>query len=149
MAWNHVEIEVETIIDTDLGLYIKRIDECLAARDYDGALRECETFKKMGGGNEVYEGYVRRISLLKAGKNTPNTVIENKLRKIICDALAMKSEQVNGMMTMADLGADSLDVFEVVMGIEEEFGVEIPFDTAKKYSRCTISELAQLLSQYR
>ena len=33
---------------------------------------------------------------------------------------------------MDDLGADSLDIFQIVMGIEEEFGIEIDNDAAEK-----------------
>ncbi len=49
MAWNDIGIEVETIIDEDLSLYIKRIEKCMELRCYDDALMECETYKKMGG----------------------------------------------------------------------------------------------------
>ena len=35
---------------------------------------------------------------------------------------------------MDDLGADSLDIFQIVMGIEEEFGIDIPTEEAEKIS---------------
>ena len=42
-----------------------------------------------------------------------------------------------------DLGADSLDVFQIVMGIEEEFDIEIPAEQAEKIS--TVEEAVELI----
>ena len=44
---------------------------------------------------------------------------------------------------MDDLGADSLDVFQIIMGIEEEFDIEIPADKAEKIS--TVEEAVELI----
>jgi len=42
-----------------------------------------------------------------------------------------------------DLGADSLDIFQIIMGIEEEFGIEIPQEEAEKVS--TVQEAAEAI----
>ena len=50
-----------------------------------------------------------------------------KLQEIIADVLNVDPNEVTMETTFADdLGADSLDLFELVMAMEEEFGVEIP-----------------------
>ncbi len=56
-----------------------------------------------------------------------------KLQAIIADVLNIKADEVKEESTFIDdLGADSLDVFQIIMGIEEEFDVEIPSDVAEK-----------------
>lgn len=59
-----------------------------------------------------------------------DTVIE-RLRKIVIDHLGAEPDKVSGNASFIDdLGADSLDVVELVMALEEEFGVQIPDDAA-------------------
>lgn len=55
-----------------------------------------------------------------------------KLQKIIAEVLNVDADKVSMDSTFVDdLGADSLDVFQIIMGIEEEFGVQIPDDAAE------------------
>lgn len=50
-----------------------------------------------------------------------------KLQKIIAEVLNVDTEEITRDTTFVDdLGADSLDIFQIVMGIEEEFDIEIP-----------------------
>ncbi len=50
-----------------------------------------------------------------------------KLQSIIAEVLNVDAEDITMATTFVDdLGADSLDVFQIIMGIEEEFDVEIP-----------------------
>ncbi|MEA3560498.1 MAG: acyl carrier protein [Candidatus Omnitrophota bacterium] len=59
--------------------------------------------------------------------------VEEKVKSIIVEQLGVKSEEVNpGSSFIDDLGADSLDTVELVMALEEEFGVEIPDEDAEK-----------------
>lgn len=56
-----------------------------------------------------------------------------KLQQIIAEVLNMDPEEITMNSTFVDdLGADSLDVFQIVMGIEEEFDIEIPTEAAEK-----------------
>ena len=56
-----------------------------------------------------------------------------KLQKIIADVLNVDTEEVTMDTTFVDdLGADSLDVFQIMMGIEEEFDVEIPTEEVEQ-----------------
>ena len=56
-----------------------------------------------------------------------------KLQKIIAEVLNVDTEEVTWDTTFVDdLGADSLDIFQIVMGIEEEFDIEIPTEEAEQ-----------------
>ena len=56
-----------------------------------------------------------------------------KLKKIIVDVLNVDENEITMETTFADdLGADSLDVFQIIMGLEEEFDIEIPNEQAEK-----------------
>ena len=56
-----------------------------------------------------------------------------KLQEIIADVLNVDPNEVTMETTFADdLGADSLDVFQIIMGIEEEFDIEISNEEAEK-----------------
>ena len=56
-----------------------------------------------------------------------------KLQKIIAEVLNVDEAEVNMDTTFVDdLGADSLDVFQIVMGIEEEFDIEIPTEDVEQ-----------------
>lgn len=59
--------------------------------------------------------------------------IQERVRDIIVNQLTVKAEQVvPEAKFQEDLGADSLDVVELVMALEEEFGGEIPDEEAEK-----------------
>ena len=56
-----------------------------------------------------------------------------KLQQIIAEVLNIDPEEITMNTTFVDdLGADSLDVFQIVMGIEEEFDIELPPEPAEK-----------------
>ncbi|MDD6138387.1 MAG: acyl carrier protein [Lachnospiraceae bacterium] len=56
-----------------------------------------------------------------------------RLRKIIVEVLNVDENEVTMESTFIDdLGADSLDVFQIIMGLEEEFDIEIPNEEAEK-----------------
>ena len=60
-------------------------------------------------------------------------VSQDKIRQIIADQLGVKKEEVtDNAKFVDDLGADSLDTVELVMALEEEFGIEIPDEDAEK-----------------
>ena len=56
-----------------------------------------------------------------------------KIRAIIVDVLNVDEDEVSMDTTFVDdLGADSLDVVQIIMGIEEEYGIEISQEDAEK-----------------
>lgn len=56
-----------------------------------------------------------------------------KLQGIIAEVLNLEAEEITMTATFVDdLGADSLDIFQIIMGIEEEFDIEIPNEIAEK-----------------
>ena len=56
-----------------------------------------------------------------------------KLQQIIAEVLNIDAEDITMNTTFVDdLGADSLDVFQIIMGIEEEFDIEIDNEEAEK-----------------
>jgi len=65
-----------------------------------------------------------------------------KLQKIIAEVLNIDVDKITPDSTFVDdLGADSLDVFQIIMGIEDEFGIQIPDDAAE--SIVTVSDAVE------
>ena len=61
--------------------------------------------------------------------------IETKVIKIVSEQMSVEKETITRDTSFTnDLNADSLDIVELVMAFEEEFGVEIPDDAAEKIS---------------
>ncbi|MDP8260103.1 MAG: acyl carrier protein [Candidatus Gygaella obscura] len=61
-----------------------------------------------------------------------------KVKSIIAEQLGVKAEEVTEQASFIDdLGADSLDTVELVMALEEEFGIEIPDEDAEKMVKVT------------
>ena len=56
-----------------------------------------------------------------------------KLKDIIVDVMGCNPDEITMDTTFVDdLGADSLDIFQIIMAIEEEFEIEIPTEEAEK-----------------
>ena len=67
-----------------------------------------------------------------------------KLKSIIAEVLNVDPEEVTMETTFVDdLGADSLDVFQIIMGIEEEFDIEVPAEVAENIK--TVEEAVELI----
>ena len=59
--------------------------------------------------------------------------VEGKVREIICEQLGVSEDEVTPEASfIEDLGADSLDIVELVMALEEEFSIEVPDEQAEK-----------------
>ena len=70
----------------------------------------------------------------------------DKIKEIIVDKLDVDASKVT-MDTdiLKDLEADSLDAVEVILGVEEEFGIEIPDDAADQFS--TVSDIVKYVDE--
>lgn len=72
----------------------------------------------------------------------------DKLREVIADVLNVDPNEITEETTFTeDLGADSLDVFQIIMGIEEAFEIEIPADKAEQIA--TVGEAVDLICNSR
>ncbi len=71
-----------------------------------------------------------------------------KLKEVIADVLNVDPNEITLETTFTeDLGADSLDVFQIVMGIEEAFEIEIPAEKAEHIT--TVGEAVALIQNSR
>ncbi|MGQ0558989.1 MAG: acyl carrier protein [Sphingosinicella sp.] len=69
-----------------------------------------------------------------------------RVKKIVVEHLGVEGDKVTEDASFIDdLGADSLDIVELVMAFEEEFGVEIPDDAAEKIS--TVKDAIDYIDQ--
>jgi acyl carrier protein len=69
-----------------------------------------------------------------------------KVKGIIVDQLGVEEEEVTLEASfIEDLGADSLDIVELIMALEEEFGLEIPDDEAEKIA--TVNDAVEYIGE--
>lgn len=72
--------------------------------------------------------------------------IEEKVKDIIVEQLSVNAEQVTPEAKfIEDLGADSLDVVELVMAFEEQFSVEVPDEDAEKLQ--TVGDVVKYIEE--
>ena len=72
--------------------------------------------------------------------------VAEKVNDIISEQLGVKKEEIKPESSFIDdLGADSLDTVEVVMALEEEFGIEIPDEDAEKIT--TVGEAVKYIEE--
>lgn len=72
--------------------------------------------------------------------------IFDKVKEIIVDQLGVEEDEVTLESSfIEDLGADSLDIVELIMALEEEFGMEIPDDEAEKIS--TVNDAVEYIRE--
>lgn len=70
----------------------------------------------------------------------------DKVRDIVVDQLGVEADEVNIDSTFIDdLGADSLDIVELIMAFEEEFGIEISDEAAEKIK--TVQDVVSYIDQ--
>ena len=74
--------------------------------------------------------------------------LEDRLKGIIVDQLGVEAEKVTANASFInDLGADSLDIVELVMAMEEEFDIEIPDEDAEKIK--TVGDAVNYLNTHK
>ena len=72
--------------------------------------------------------------------------IFEQVKKILCDQLDLEEEQVNeDSEVIDDLGADSLDIVDLVMTLEEEFDTEIPDEDIENLK--TVGDIVKYIEQ--
>lgn len=68
----------------------------------------------------------------------------NALRKVTASILGVDAAEISmGMDFIVDLGADSLDVYQIIIGVEDELGISIPQDNISNIS--TVGEAVELI----
>jgi len=73
------------------------------------------------------------VSTERAEGEENGKAVAEKVKNIIVEQLGVDEDEVNGKASFTDdLGADSLDIVELVMAFEEEFSIEIPDEAAEK-----------------
>lgn len=72
--------------------------------------------------------------------------VESKVKEIIAEQLGINEEDISGESSlMDDLGADSLDVVELVMALEEEFEIEMSDEEAEKLD--SVNDFIEFVNQ--
>jgi len=74
--------------------------------------------------------------------------VEQRVREIVAEQLERDVNEVTKTASLIDdLGADSLDIVELVMKMEEEFGIEIPDEEAEKIK--TVNDVIQYITTHK
>ena len=131
------------------GLVVKTHGSSKAV-EVKNSILQCIAFKE----EKINEKIKEQISLEdKAAENNysreifgkEGTVMEfEKLKKIIAEVLNVDPDEITMETTFQDdLGADSLDVYQIIMGIEEEFDIEIPAETAEQVT--TVEDAVEMI----
>lgn len=75
--------------------------------------------------------------------------VYNKIRQVVIDQLQLEEEEQSKLKPEAsftdDLGADSLDIVELILNLEDKFDIEIPDEVAKEIT--TLEEAAKLITK--
>ena len=72
----------------------------------------------------------------------------DKVKEVIIDKLGIEDSKIeSGSSFVDDLGADSLDTVELIMQLEEEFGIEIPDDDAEKIT--TVGSAVEYIEKHQ
>ncbi len=74
--------------------------------------------------------------------------LEDKVRKIIADTLSKSESEIRPESSLTeDLGADSLEIVELAMAMEEEFSIEIPDEDIEKIA--TVKDIIDYINEHR
>jgi acyl carrier protein len=89
-----------------------------------------------------------RIFIRRSPEGISMSDTADRVKKIVVEHLGVEADKVTEDASFIDdLGADSLDIVELVMAFEEEFGVEIPDDAAEKIA--TVSDAIKYIDEHK
>lgn len=72
-----------------------------------------------------------------------------KLQEIIAEQLEIDVDEINyGSYFIDDLGADSLDIVDIVMSAEDEFGIEVPDEVVDDMSTVTVEDMVKYIEDH-
>ena len=95
--------------------------------------------------------YFRMVNLFERSNENKLWIknkVKERMKEIVAEALNVEIETLKEDTSFKeDLGADSLDLFELVMAFEEEFGVEIPSEDLEKIT--TIKDAAAYMEAHK
>lgn len=74
-----------------------------------------------------------------------DTTTADRLRKLLVEHLGLETSEISDESTFEDLGADSLDMIEIEMAIEEEFGVS--YDEGRYNTESNVSDLIRYVDE--
>ncbi len=78
--------------------------------------------------------------------STPQVTVEHRVRAIIVEQLGLEEDELASDASLIDdLGADSLDLVEVIMALEEQFDIEIPDEEAEGIE--TVSQAVRYIEE--
>ena len=109
------------------------------SKEVCNSIIQCVTFKNQQINEKIRESIQsaqeEKKEELMGQRKGKKTMEFEKLQDIIADVLNVSKDDIHPETTFVDdLGADSLDIFQIIMGIEEEFDIEIDNDEAEKIS---------------
>ncbi len=74
--------------------------------------------------------------------------LNEQVHRVISEQLGVKTEEVTQEDTLSGLGADSLDVVELVMAVEEEFDIEIPDSDIEEHDDMTVAVFTDIVEKH-
>jgi len=115
-------------------------DSAKSHLDVEQAQREREAIEKRKSEEALRQAALERQELgdlrrqqAEEGRLRSEQDLHNRVKKIIAEQLSIELSNItNGMSIVGDLGADSLDVVEIAMAIEDAFFLEIPDDDVER-----------------
>lgn len=74
--------------------------------------------------------------------------LNEQVHRVISEQLGVRTEEVTQEDTLSGLGADSLDVVELVMAVEEEFDIEIPDSDIEEHDDMTVAVFTDIVEKH-
>ena len=120
------------------GLVVK-VHGSSTAKEVSTALNQCITFKEQKIAEQIKASFAKKQEVFMEFE---------KLQQVIADVLDIDKTQITPETTFVqDLGADSLDIMEIIMRLEDEFGVHVPDETIE--SIVTVKDAEEVIKKLK